>query len=125
MGHPTKLNERIKDLQAIELPGQTRESKSFCNIYAAKTSAKVWAVNTRSPHSNNVSASAAWIRCRTVSSRCPKQRILTRRLRLMATGQLYPVRPSFLMLSMTARTEAAVRNVLLPWAALWQNITIG
>jgi hypothetical protein len=54
-----------------------------------------------------------------------KQRILTRRLRLMATGQLYPVRPSFLMPSMTARTEAAVRNVLLPWTALWQNITIG
>jgi hypothetical protein len=31
-----------------------------------------------------------------------KQRILTRLLRLMATGQLYPVRPSFLMPSMTA-----------------------
>jgi hypothetical protein len=92
MGHPAKLNERIKDLQAIALPGQTRESKSFCNID------KTWSI---------------------------KQRILTRRLRLMATGQLYPVRPSFLMPSMTARTEAAVRNVLLPWAALWQNITIG
>ena len=34
-----------------------------------------------------------------------KQRVLTRRLRLMATGQLYQARPSFLMPYMTARTE--------------------
>ena len=42
-----------------------------------------------------------------------KQRVLTRRLRLMATGQLYQVRPSFLMLSMTARTEMVERGLYL------------
>jgi hypothetical protein len=42
-----------------------------------------------------------------------KQRVLTRRLRLMATGQLYQVRPSFLMPSMTARTERVERGLYL------------
>ena len=40
-----------------------------------------------------------------------KQRVLTRRLRLIATGQLYPVGPSFLMPSMSARTEMVERGL--------------
>jgi hypothetical protein len=42
-----------------------------------------------------------------------KQRVLTRRLRLIATGQLYPVRPSFLMPSMSAWTEMVERGLYL------------
>jgi hypothetical protein len=42
-----------------------------------------------------------------------KQRVLTRRLRLIATGQLYPVRSSFLMPSMSARTEMVERGLYL------------
>ena len=42
-----------------------------------------------------------------------KQRVLTRRLRLIATGQLYQVRPSFLMPYMTARTEMVERGLYL------------
>jgi hypothetical protein len=42
-----------------------------------------------------------------------KQRVLTRRLRLIATGQLYQVRPSFLMPYLTARTEMVERGLYL------------
>lgn len=42
-----------------------------------------------------------------------KQRVLTRRLRLIATGQLYQVRPSFLMPYMTARTGMVERGLYL------------
>jgi hypothetical protein len=42
-----------------------------------------------------------------------KQRVLTRRLRLIATGQLYQVRPSFLMPSMSAWTEMVERGLYL------------
>ncbi|HEX2244162.1 MAG TPA: hypothetical protein VHK27_13120 [Gammaproteobacteria bacterium] len=48
-----------------------------------------------------------------------KQRVLTRRLRLIATGQLYQVRPSFLMPSMSAWTEMVVRGMYLRhWSSL-------